>query len=75
MTLSRPVSLFLLAFGVWSWFLWPTFARNIWMSERSWEAGSPTSYLIVHLVIAVVSLVLGTIIGYLGWRGYRAARS
>ncbi|MEV0120858.1 hypothetical protein AB0I16_04755 [Streptomyces sp. NPDC050703] len=25
MKLSRPVSWFLLAFGVWSWFIWITF--------------------------------------------------
>ena len=72
-TLSRRTALFLLAFGVWSWLLWPTFLRNIWISERSWAAGSPTGYLIVHVVIAVVSLTLGTIIGVLGWRAYRAA--
>lgn len=75
MTLSRPVALFLLAFGVWSWLLWPNFARNIWLSDRSWMDGSPTSYLVVHLVIAAVSLILGTAIGVIGWRGYRASRS
>lgn len=75
MKLSRGTALFLLAFGVWSYLLWPNFIRNIWGSERSWDAaGEPTSYLVVHVVIAVVSLVLGTIIGALGWRGYRAAR-
>lgn len=73
--LSRRTALFLLAFGVWSWVLWPTFFRNIWVSDRSWIAGSPTPYLLVHLVIAAVSLVLGTAIGVLGWRGYRATRS
>ncbi|GAA4834872.1 SCO4848 family membrane protein [Saccharopolyspora rosea] len=75
MTLSRRTALFLLAFGVWSYLLWPTFIRNIWHSDRSWAGSSPTGYLIVHLVIAVVSLVLGTIIGVLGWRAYRASRS
>lgn len=75
MTLSRRTALFLLAFGVWSWLLWPTFLRNLWASDRSWAGGSPTAYLIVHVVIAVVSLVLGTIIGVLGWRAFRAARS
>ncbi|MGP4015515.1 SCO4848 family membrane protein [Saccharopolyspora sp. 5N708] len=74
MTVSRRVALFLLAFGVWSYLLWPTFVRNIWHSDRSWAAGSPTPYLLVHLVIAVVSLVLGTIIGVIGWRAYRATR-
>ncbi|MEV0088657.1 MULTISPECIES: SCO4848 family membrane protein [Saccharopolyspora] len=74
MTISRRVALFLLAFGVWSYLLWPNFMRNIWNSDRSWEGGSPTSYLIVHFVIAIVSLVLGTIIGVLGWRAFRATR-
>lgn len=74
MTLTRRAALFLLLFGVWSYVLWPTFARNIWVSDRSWAEGSPTPYLIVHLIIAVVSLTLGTIIGVMGWRGYRASR-
>nr|WP_228046634.1 hypothetical protein [Saccharopolyspora sp. HNM0983] len=65
----------MLAFGIWSWLLWPNFIRNIWGSDRSWAAGSPTSYLIVHVIIAVVSLVLGTAIGVLGWRALRTARA
>jgi hypothetical protein len=73
-TISRRVAVFLLAFGVWTYFLWPTFIYNIWQSDRSWAAGSPTGYLIVHLVIAVVSLVLGTVIGVLGIRALRAGR-
>ncbi|MFC7341383.1 SCO4848 family membrane protein [Saccharopolyspora griseoalba] len=73
MTISRRVAVFLLAFGVWTYFLWPTFIYNIWGSDRSWVAGSPTGYLVVHLVIAVVSLVLGTAIGVLGIRALRAA--
>ena len=73
-TLSRRTALFLLAFGVWSWLLWPTFFRNIWASENSWQAGSPTPFLYVHFVIAAVSLVLGTAIGVLGWRAFRATR-
>ncbi|RRO12821.1 hypothetical protein EIL87_24360 [Saccharopolyspora rhizosphaerae] len=75
MTISRRVALFLLAFGVWSYLLWPAFMRNTWNSDRSWAQGSPTAYLVVHLVIAVVSLVLGTIIGVLGWKAYRGTRS
>ncbi|EFL25345.1 LOW QUALITY PROTEIN: putative integral membrane protein, partial [Streptomyces himastatinicus ATCC 53653] len=30
MKLSRPVSWFLLAFGVWSWVIWFTFVKNLW---------------------------------------------
>lgn len=74
--MSRNVSLFLLAFGVWSWVIWITFARNLWASDNAWNAdGSPTPFFVVHAVLAVVSFVLGTIIGVIGWRGLRARRA
>lgn len=66
--------MFLLAFGVWSYFLWITFIVNVSQDERSWSAGSPTPFLIVHLVISVISLILGTVIGLLGYRALRAAK-
>jgi hypothetical protein len=72
-TLSRPASLFLLAVGVWNWVIWPTFLRNIWADDRSFDRG-PTAFLLVHAVLVAVSLVIGTAIGVLGWRGLRAAR-
>ncbi|WP_199441875.1 SCO4848 family membrane protein [Umezawaea beigongshangensis] len=74
MRLSRGASLFLLAFGAWSWVIWPTFLRNIWKDGRSWEDG-PTSFFLVHLVLVVVSLVFGTVIAVLGVRGLRALRT
>lgn len=73
MTLSRRTSLFLLAFAVWSWVIWPTFLRNIWDDPRSFAPGA-TSFLIVHVVLTAASLLFGTAIGVLGWRGYVAAR-
>lgn len=70
------MSLFLLAFGVWSWIIWITFVRNLWASDEAFTAdGSPTAFFVVHLVLAVVSFVLGTIIGVIGWRGWRARRT
>ncbi|UJW33415.1 hypothetical protein L3Q67_06445 [Saccharothrix sp. AJ9571] len=73
MRMSGRTSLFLLAFGVWSWLIWITFARNLWESDRAWAAdGSPTAYFVVHAVLTVVSFVLGTIVGIIGWRGWRA---
>ena len=75
MRISRGTSLFLLAFGVWSWIIWITFAKNLWDSDRAWTAdGSPTAYFIVHAVLTVVSFLLGTVIGIIGWRGLRARR-
>ncbi|EWC60689.1 putative integral membrane protein [Actinokineospora spheciospongiae] len=75
MTMSRRVSLFLLAFGVWSWIIWPTFLGNIWADERSFDpSGAPTGFLVVHVVLTAASLLFGTTIGVLGWRGFAATR-
>ncbi|MFJ5560151.1 SCO4848 family membrane protein [Streptomyces sp. NPDC093250] len=74
MKLSRPVSWFLLAFGVWSWIIWITFVNNLVKdsSGLAFEDGNPTAYFFVHLTLAVVSFVLGTVIGGIGLRGLRA---
>lgn len=75
--LSRPVSWFLLAFGVWSWFVWTTFVRNLWKDSSGLafdDAGGPTTYFWIHLLLAGTSIVLGTAIGVIGLRGLRALR-
>jgi hypothetical protein len=77
MKLSRPVSWFLLAFGVWSWVIWITFVKNLWKDGSGLafdDAGDPTAYFWVHLTLAVVSFVLGTVVGGIGLRGLRALR-
>ncbi|WP_375480266.1 SCO4848 family membrane protein [uncultured Jatrophihabitans sp.] len=73
MIVSRRVSWFLVAFGVWSWVIWPTFLKNIWADKRSWHDGM-TAFFAVHLVLTVVSLALGTAIGVLGARGLLSTR-
>jgi hypothetical protein len=75
MTLSRRWSLFLIGFGVWSWVIWPTFIHNIANDPRSFSGDRPHAFFIVHLVLTVVSLVFGSIIGWLGYLGLRAARN
>jgi hypothetical protein len=74
MTLSRRLSWFLLAFGVWSWIIWVTFVKNLVKdsSGLAFENGDPTAYFWVHLTLAVVSFVLGTVVGAIGLRGLRA---
>ena len=71
MVVSKRVAWFLIAFGVWSWIIWPTFLKNIWKDDRSWDHGM-TAFFGVHLVLVIVSLTLGTIIGVLGIRALRA---
>lgn len=72
MVLSRRISGFLIAFGVWSWIIWPTFIKNIWHDPRSWHDGA-TGFFVVHALLTATSLLLGTAIGWLGVRGWRAA--
>ena len=77
LVLSRPVSWFLLAFGVWSWFVWITFVKNLWKDSSGLafdDAGDPTGYFWIHLLLAITSFLLGTAIGLIGIRGLRAAR-
>ena len=77
MKLSRRVSWFLLAFGVWSWWIWITFAKNLWQdgSGLAFDPdGHPTAYFWVHLLLAIASFLLGTVIGVIGFRGVRALR-
>ncbi|MEV7343232.1 hypothetical protein [Streptomyces sp. NPDC093544] len=77
MKLTRPVSWFLVAFGVWSWVIWITFIKNLFKDGSGLafdDAGDPTAYLWVHLTLAVVSFVLGTVVGGIGLRGVRALR-
>jgi hypothetical protein len=77
MKLSRPISLFLLAFGVWSVFVWTTFVKNLFedVSGLAFDAaGEPTGFFWVHLALAVVSFGLGVAIGVIGLRGFLADR-
>ena len=78
MILSRGWSLFLVAVGVFNWAIWPRFSLAIWDDSRAWSGAvghsSPTSFLLVHAVLVVTAVTLGTIVGILGIRGYLASR-
>ncbi|MBM9504667.1 SCO4848 family membrane protein [Actinacidiphila acididurans] len=79
MKLSRRVSWFLLAFGVWSWMVWTTFVKNLWkdtsgLAFHHHSHSHPTAYFWIHLTLAIVSFLLGTVIGALGIRGLLALR-
>ena len=67
MTISRGAARFLVAFGVWSWVIWLTFAKNI-----AKDHGRATSFYVVHGVLIAVSLAFGTAVGVIGWRALRS---
>lgn len=78
MILTRGWSLFLIAVGVFNWAIWPRFSVAIWDDRRAWSGAvghsSPTSFLLVHAVLVISAVVLGTIVGVLGVRGVLASR-
>lgn len=62
---------------VLSSFPWITFVKNLWKDGSGLafdDADNPTGYFWVHLTLAVVSFVLGTAVGVIGFRGVRALR-
>jgi hypothetical protein len=67
--------MFLVAFGVWSWVIWLTFIHNIANDPRSFTGHRPHAFFVVHLVLTVASIGLGTVIGVLGIRGLRRGRT
>ncbi|MFI7541146.1 SCO4848 family membrane protein [Actinoplanes sp. NPDC049599] len=72
MVLSRRWSAFLVLVGVWTWLIWPRFGLAIWRDDRSFAGGSPTSFLWVHALLIGASLLIGTTVGVLGVRAWRA---
>lgn len=75
MTISRRWAAFLIAVGVWTWAIWPRFGVAIWKDDRSFADGSPTSFLWVHALLILTSLAVGTAVGVLGVRAWRADRA
>ena len=73
MVLSRRWSAFLVLVGVWTWVIWPRFGLAIWRDDRSFADGGPTAFLWVHALLIGASLVIGTAVGVLGVRAWRAA--
>lgn len=51
--------------------------KNLWQDGSGLafdDAGEPTGYFWVHLLLAITSLSLGTAVGVIGLRGVRALR-
>jgi len=76
--LSRNWSVFLVLAGAFNWTIWPRFALAIWNDQRAWSGAigqsSPTSFLLVHAILIVTAVVIGTIIAILGVRAFLADR-
>jgi len=60
-------SVVLLFTAAWNLFIWPRFLQRIAKDPRARDdAGRPTTFLTVHVVLISVSLVLAVAVGVLG---------
>lgn len=63
--MTRRAAGVLLAAGTWTLFVWLTRINNILGDDRS------TSFKVVHVVLAVVSVGFGVAVGWIGLRAWR----
>ena len=63
--MSRRAAGVLLAAGTWTLFVWLTRISNILGDDRS------TSFKVVHVVLAAVSVAFGLAVGWIGLRAWR----
>ena len=75
MVITRRWAMFLTAVGVWTWVIWPRFLLAIVKDDRAFAGGRPTAFLWVHAVLIAASLAIGTTVGVLGVRAWRASRT
>lgn len=66
MQMSRRVAAFLLALAAFMVFEWINLAFNL-------ADGHDTAFYVVHGILIVVNVVLGLVLGVIGWRGLRAS--
>ena len=67
MRISRGSARFLVGVGAWNWVIWLDFARRLVGDE-----GRETAFYVVHAVLIVVSIALGTGVALVGWRALRS---
>ncbi|MFG2077370.1 SCO4848 family membrane protein [Nonomuraea maritima] len=63
--MSRKLAGFLIVLGVFMIFEWVNLGFNL-------ADGHPTAFYVVHGILIVVNVVLGVVLGMIGWRGLRA---
>lgn len=64
----------LIGVAIWNFFIWITFAKNLSAAHSRGE-DHPTGYWVAHTILIVVDLILGAVLGALGVKALRAAKS
>lgn len=69
MQLPAALSLVLVLAGIWTLIVWPPFLRRVLKDPRAKdEAGKPTRFMTVHLMLVSISMVLGLATAVIGFR-------
>jgi len=69
MQLPLPLSAVLILAGLWSLVVWPLFLRRTLKDPRARDdAGRPTRFMTVHLMLVSTSMVLGLATAVIGVR-------
>lgn len=73
MTFTRKHAWLLIGVGIWNFFIWITFAKNLSTAHSRGE-DHPTGYWVAHTVLIVVDLIIGAVLAGVGLKALRAAR-
>jgi hypothetical protein len=68
--LQRKHAAVLIGVAAWNVVTWTTFARNLSQTE-----GRPTGFYVAHTGLIVVNIAIAAVLGSMGFRAWRAARS
>ena len=74
MKFEKKHALLLLGVALWMVITWSMFIKNL---SAAYAAGEdrPDGYWIAHSILIVVNLVIAVVLGTLGWKALKAART
>ena len=73
MTFSKKHAWLLIGVGIWNFFIWITFAKNLSAAHSRGE-NHPTGYWVAHTILIVVDLIIGAVLVGVGLKALKAQK-
>ena len=73
MTFSKKHAWLLIGVGIWNFFIWITFAKNLSAAHSRGEDHT-TGYWVAHTILIVVDLVIGAVLVGVGLKALRTSK-
>jgi len=70
MKLERRHGWLLIGVAVWNVVIWATFAKNLSAAHAAGE-DRPGGYWVAHTILIVANILIGAVLGMLGWKVLR----